>query len=136
MRYAAAFPSDTFRWYCQAAGYALAVADKKDMRLFRRKWRLIATLILGFVGVALTWLNVPRPRYYEEICACERLVDRIEALRRTQGHFPDKSLFPETEGRLFYRPVGNEYVVGFSLGFDDYELFDSRTRRWSFDASH
>ena len=106
------------------------------MRLFRRKLLLIPTLILGVVGVTLTWLNVPRLRYYEEIRACEGLVDRIEAFRRTQGHLPDESLFPETERRLFYRPAGNQYVVGFSLGFDDYELFDSRTRRWSFDASH
>jgi hypothetical protein len=110
--------------------------DKEDMRLLRCKWLLILTLVLGVVGVALTWLNVPRLRYYQEIRACERLVDKIEAFRRTQGHLPDESLFPKTEGRLFYRPVGNEYVVGFSLGFDDYELFDSRTRRWSFDAPH
>jgi len=104
--------------------------------MFRREVLLIPALVLVVVSVALTWLNVPRLRYYEEIRACERLVGRVEAFRRVQGHLPDESLLLETEGRLFYRPVGNEYVVGFSLGFDDYELFDSRTRRWSFDASH
>jgi hypothetical protein len=99
---------------------------------FRRS-TLVVGLALVLFGGAIAWMKAPRLRYREEIRATEELAAKIEAFRRIHGRLPDENQFPETEGRLFYKPENDGYVVGFNLGFDDYESFDSRTRRWSFD---
>jgi len=35
---------------------------------------------------------------------------------------------------LFYRTVGSGYVIGYSLGFDEDDYYDSRSRSWYFGA--
>lgn len=104
---------------------------------------LIAITGIGVVAWALAihrgWIP-PQIAYRSELQIASRFIEEVEEFRRVNGRLPDRHEVKPPSGskpplsmRYELSAVKNEYMIDLSVGIDDRFVYQSATRRWSFE---
>ena len=100
------------------------------------KVTLAAVLLTPPVLVLLFWALIvlgENLMYWDLRWQAETYIPQIEKFKLQHGFYPDpraQTIVPEY-GSFFYGSDGEDYCVGFSIGFDNAYDYCSQTQKWA-----
>ena len=108
--------------------------------------RYAAVILCGVIGVALLGLvaiwfaatTLPSWLYWHYKTKAESYISEIESFKREHGYYPDEdtqTIFQRADDNTyFYESDGQQYCIGFNIGFDYTYRYCSATQKWTFGA--
>ena len=94
---------------------------------------LIVVSILIIIFVLLYWLNNAENNDYQK--RGQLLIDKIEIFRQTENRLPDNLTKlgiqePMNSGPYYKKKDSVNYIVFFTIGFDNAKIFYSDKKEW------